>query len=73
METEQNITLDLDLVRHSSEAQIALVSPVSIKDRPLPWMVVRSQTFYPKHILAYGSKKACHSLIMGFSSFRTDS
>ena len=31
---------------------------VSIKDRPLLWMVVRSQTYYPEHILAYGSRKA---------------
>ena len=58
METGRNSTLDLDLVRHSSEAQIALVSSVSIEDRPLLWMVIRSQTYYPKHILAYGSGKA---------------
>jgi hypothetical protein len=45
---------------------------VSIEDRPLLWMVVRSQTSYPKHILAYRSRKACCSLIVGFSSFRTD-
>ena len=25
---------------------------VSIEDRPLLWMVVRSQTYYPEHILA---------------------
>ena len=31
---------------------------VSIKDRSLLWMVVGSQTYYPKHILAYGSRKA---------------
>jgi hypothetical protein len=29
-----------------SEAQIACVPPVSIEDRPLLWMVVRSQTDY---------------------------
>ena len=28
---------------------------VSIEDRPLLWMVIRSQTYYPEHILAYGS------------------
>ena len=28
---------------------------VSIKDRPLHWILVRSQTYYPGHILAYGS------------------
>ena len=64
--------LDLDLVRHSSEARIALVSPVSIEDHPLLWMVVRSQTYYPKHILAYGSGKARYALVVGSSSFRTD-
>ena len=35
--------LDLDLVRHSSEAWIALVPPVSVKDRPLHWILVKSQ------------------------------
>ena len=45
---------------------------VSVKDRPLLWIVVRSQTYYPEHILAYGSGKTCHFLLMGSSSFRTD-
>ena len=31
---------------------------VSIEDRPLLWMVVKSQTYYREHILAYGSGKA---------------
>ena len=31
---------------------------VSVKDRPLYWILVREQTYYPKHILAYGSGKA---------------
>ena len=35
-----NGTLDLDLVRHTSEARIALVPPVSIEDRLLLWMVL---------------------------------
>ena len=39
---------------------------VSIKDRPLLWMVVRSQTYYPEHILAYGSGKAHCTLCRGF-------
>ena len=64
--------MDLDLVRHSSEAWIALVPPVSIEDHPLLWMVVRSQTYYPKHILAYGSGKARYAFIAGSGSFRTD-
>ena len=64
--------LDLDLVRHSSENRIAFVPPVSIEDCPLLWMVVRSQTYYPEHILTYGSKKARCALVVGFSSFQTD-
>ena len=61
METGWNCTLDLDLVRHSSEARVAFVPPVLIEDRPLLWMVVRSQTYYPKHILAYGGGNTCYS------------
>ena len=72
METGQNGTLDLDLVRHSSEAWIAFVPPVSIEDRPLHWILVRSQTYYPEHILAIGSRKARCSLVAGSGSFRTD-
>ena len=64
--------MDLDLVRQSSEARVALVSPVSIEDRPLLWMVVRSQTYYPEHILAYGSGKTYHSLVMHSGSFQTN-
>ena len=60
------------LVRHSSEARIAFVLPMSIEDRLLLWMAVRSQTYYPDHILAYGSKNARYSLVAGFGSFRTD-
>jgi hypothetical protein len=43
-----------------------------IKDRPLHWTLVKSQTYYPEHILAYGSGKACYSLVVGSGSFRTD-
>ena len=64
--------MDLDLVRHLSEAPIAFVPPESIKDRLLLWMVVRSQTYYPEHILAYGSRMTCYSLVMGSGSFWTD-
>ena len=45
---------------------------ISIKDRPLLWMIVRSQTYYPKHILAYGSEKAHYALVVGSGSFQTD-
>ena len=65
METGQNGTL----VRHSSEAWVAFVPPVSIEDCPLLWMVVRSQTYYPEHILTYGSGKARYALVADFGSF----
>ena len=72
MGTEWNYTLDLDSVGQSSEALVALIPFVSIKDRPLPWMVVWSQTYYPEHILTYVSEKTCCSLVMGSGSFQTD-
>ena len=31
---------------------------VSVKDRPLHWILVRSQTYYPEHILIYGSRES---------------
>jgi hypothetical protein len=38
-----------------------------IKDRSLhgPW---KSHTYYPEHILAYGSGTACYSFVMGSGS-----
>ena len=61
--------LDLDLVRQPSEAPVAFVLPVSIEDRPLMWMVVRSQAYYPEHILAYGSGEAHYAFVVGSGSF----
>ena len=49
-----------------------IVLPVSVKDRPLHWVLGRSQTYYPKHILVFGRWKTCYSLVMGFGSFWTD-
>jgi hypothetical protein len=49
--------MDLDLVGQLSGALVAFVLPMSIEDRPLHWTLVRSQTYYPEHILAYGSGK----------------
>ena len=40
-----------------------------VKDWPLHWILVRSQTYYPEHILVYGSRKTYHSLVIGFGSF----
>ena len=42
---------------------------VLIKDRPLLWMIVRSQIYYPEHILAYGNVKAHYTLVMSSDSF----
>ena len=51
---------------------VTLFSPsMSIEDRPFLWMVVRSQTYYSEHILAYGSGKACYALVVGSGSFRS--
>jgi hypothetical protein len=40
-----------------SKALVAFFPFVSIEDRPLLWTLVRSQTYYSKHILVYGSGK----------------
>jgi hypothetical protein len=58
--------------RQPSEALVAFVPSVLIEDRLLLWMVVRSQTYYPEHVLAYGSGKTRYSLVMGSGCFRTD-
>ena len=55
---------------HSSVTLFSL--PVSVKDRPLLWILVRSQTYYPEHILVYGSGNAHCSLVVGSGSFWTD-
>ena len=61
--------MDPDLVWHSGEARIALVPPVSVKDRPLHWVLVKSQTYYLEHILLYGSKKGSLLSYRGFRLF----
>ena len=30
---------------------------LSVKDRPFHWILVKSQTYYPKHMLVYGSRE----------------
>ena len=57
------------MVRQSSEALVALVLPMSIEDRPLLCMLVRSQTYYPEHILVYGSRKGSLLSCRGFRLF----
>jgi hypothetical protein len=65
--------MDLDVVGQQSGALVAFVLPISIENRPLHWTLVRSSTYYPEHILAYGSRKTYYSLAMGSDSFQTDS
>jgi hypothetical protein len=45
---------------------------MSIEDCPLHWTLVKSQTYYSEHILAYGSGKACCSIVVASGSFQTD-
>jgi hypothetical protein len=61
--------MDFDLVGQQSGALVAFVPSVSIEDRLLHWTLVRSQTYYPEHILAYESGKTCYSLVIGSGSF----
>jgi hypothetical protein len=65
------VWVDFVLVGQQSRALVAFVPPVSIGDRPLLWIVVRSQTYYSKHICLW-SGKTCYSLVMGSGSFWTD-
>ena len=48
--------------RHSLVTLFSL--SVSVKDRPLHWVLGRSQTYYPEHILVYGRREdlllSCH-------------
>jgi hypothetical protein len=64
--------MNFDLVGQQSGALVVFVPPVSIEDRPLHWTLVRSQIYYPKHILAYESGKTCYSLVRGSDFFWTD-
>jgi hypothetical protein len=45
---------------------------VSVEDHLLLWILVRSQIYYPEHILVYGCGKTRYSLVVGFGSFWTD-
>ena len=42
---------------------------VSVKDRPLHLILVRSQTYYPEHILVYGSREGSLLSYHGFWLF----
>ena len=45
---------------------------VSVKDRPLHWVLAKSQTYYPEHILVYGRLEDLLLSCRGSGSFRTD-
>jgi hypothetical protein len=64
--------MNLYLVGQQSRTPVAFVPPVLVEDRALHWILVRSQTYYPEHILAYESGKTSYSLVMGSGFFRTD-
>jgi hypothetical protein len=36
------------------------------------WTLIKSQTYYSEHIIAYENGNAYYSLVVGFGSFRTD-
>ena len=42
---------------------------VLVKDRPLLWILVRSQTYYAEHILVYGSREDSLLSYRGFRLF----
>ena len=42
---------------------------MSVKDRPLHWILVRSQTYYPEHILVYGNREGSLLSCRGFWLF----
>ena len=44
------------ILRPTGHSLVTLFSlSVSVKDRPLHWILVMSQTYYPEHIPVYGS------------------
>ena len=42
---------------------------MSVKDRPLHWILVRSQAYYLEHILVYGSREGSLLICHGFRLF----
>ena len=56
--------------RPMGHSLITLLSlSVSVKDRPLHWILVRSQTYYPEHILVYGNREGSLFSYRGFRLF----
>ena len=42
---------------------------VSVQDRPLHWVLGKSQTYYPEHILVYGRREGLLLSCCGFQLF----
>ena len=42
---------------------------MSVKDRPLHWVLSKSQIYYPKHILGYGRREDLFLSCRGFRLF----
>ena len=57
----------LRATRHSLVTLFSLF--ISVKDRPLYWILVRSQTYYPEHILVYRSREGSLLSCRGFWLF----
>ena len=58
------------VLRPTGHSLVTLFSlPVSVKDRPLHWILVRLQTYYPEHILVYGSREGSLLSCHGFQLF----
>ena len=58
------------VLRPTGHSLVTLFSlSVSVKDRSLHWVLVKSQTYYPEHILVYGSREASLLSCHGFRLF----
>ena len=58
------------ILRPMGHSLVTLFSlSVSVKDRPLHWILVKSWTYYPKHILVFGSREGPLFSYRGFRLF----
>ena len=58
------------VLRPTGHSLVTLFSlSVSVKDRPLHWVLGRSQTYYPEHILGYGRREDLLLSCYGFLLF----
>ena len=59
------------VLRPTGHSLVTLFSlSMSVKDRPLHWVLGRSQTYYPEHMLIYGSREGLLLSCRGFRLFR---